>query len=173
MLIVPNISDYRPFYIQLKTGFAINILDTYKVVVKAREYPSSLKVKEPYKNNWKDRNGDEEYIAEDGLKFEAFNLKLDCAMFASAASTDTAIADIQAGMRAFQNALARGFMFTYDAYTGFGFRDVRLQEFPTPPEDAYDVWNGNTRLLFPVTLKVNDPKTQMRYNPSLNLIVEG
>lgn len=172
MLTVPPISDYRPFYIQLQTGLAQNILDTYKVVVRAHDYPSTLKVKEPYKNNWKDQHGDEEYIAPDGLKYEAFTFKLECAMFAQASSTDTAIAEIRAGLRTFQDALSKGFMRVYDAFTGWGFREVRLQEFPTPPEDAYDVWNGHTRLLFSVTLKVNDPKNLMKYNGATNNIVE-
>ena len=173
MLIVPNISDYRPFYIQFQTGFAQNILETFKVVVQVRDYPSALKVKEPYKNQWKDQHGDEEYIAPDGLKFESFTLKVQCAMFARAASTDTAIADIKSGIRAFQMALSKGFMKIYDAYTGFGFKDVRLQEFPQPTEDAYEVWNGSTRLLFSFTLKVNDPVTSMKYSPANNFIVEG
>ena len=173
MLTIPNITDYRPFYIQFQTGYAQNILDAYKVVVQVHDYPSALKVKEPYKNNWKDRHGDEEYIAPDGLKFEAFTIKVQCAMFSRAASTDTAISELKAGMRAFQMALSKGFMKIYDAYTGYGFKDVRLQEFPQPNEDAYQVWNGNTRLLFSFTLKINDPVTSMKYNPANNFIVEG
>ena len=173
MLTIPNITDYRPFYIQFQTGYAQNILDAYKVVVQVHDYPSALKVKEPYKNNWKDRHGDEEYIAPDGLKFEAFTIKVQCAMFSRAASTDTAISELKAGMRAFQMALSKGFMKIYDAYTGYGFKDVRLQEFPQPNEDAYQVWNGSTRLLFSFTLKIHDPVTSMKYNPANNFIVEG
>lgn len=170
MLYVPPIFDYKPFYVQFRVGNAIDILDTYKVVVKAHDYPSVLKVKEPYKNQWKDQHGDEEYIDPLGLKYEAFTFKLECAMFARG---NDAISELKTGLRAFQNALAQGFFRTYDAYTGFGFKDVRLSEFPAPADDAYDLYGQYTRLIFSVTLKVNDPATSMKYNQSLNYIVEG
>ena len=173
MLYVPSISDYKPFYIQLETGFAIDILKDYSVIVRSQDYPSSLKVKEPFKNQWKDQHGDEEYIAPEGLKYEAFTFKLDCAMFARNSTEEAAIADLKRGMRAFQEVLSKGFMRTYDAYTGYGFWKVRLQEFPAPEEGAYSVWNDCTRLLFQVILKVNDPATSMYYNAANNFIVEG
>ena len=173
MLYVPSISDYKPFYIQLATGFAIDLLANNSVIVRARDYPSSLKVKEPYKNQWKDQHGDEEYIDPRGLKFEAFTLNLDCAMFARNSTELLAIKDLKTGMRAFQNLLSGGFFKIYDSYTGYGFRNVRLQEFPKPEDEAFSVWNNCTRLLFSVVLKVNDPVTSMVYNATNNFIVEG
>ncbi|MBR5414173.1 MAG: hypothetical protein IK114_14275 [Fibrobacter sp.] len=173
MLYVPSISDYKPFYLQFETGFAIDILQNYSVIVRAHDYPAALKVKEPYKNQWKDQHGDEEYISPLGLNFEAFTFKLECVIFARGASDDAAIAELKTAIRNFQMALSQGFMKTYDAYTGFGFRQVRLQEFPQPEEDAYSVWNGCTRVLFQVVLKVNDPVTSMVYNPANHFIVEG
>lgn len=173
MLYVPSISDYKPFYIQLETGFAIDILKDYSVIVRSQDYPSTLKVKEPYKNQWKDQHGDEEYIAPEGLKYEAFSFKLECAMFARNTTEEKAITDLKNGVRAFQNLLSQGFLKTYDAYTGYGFRQVRLQEFPTPENGAFSVWNNCTRILFQVVLKVNDPATSMIYNAANNFIVEG
>lgn len=173
MLYVPSISDYKPFYIQLETGFAIDILTNNSVIVRSQDYPATLKVKEPYKNQWKDQHGDEEYLPQGGLKFEAFTLKLDCVMFARNSTDALAITDLHNGIRAFQNLLSRGFMRIYDAYTGYGFREVRLQEFPNPEDGAYSVWNGCTRVLFQVVLKVNDPATSMKYSAANNLIVEG
>lgn len=173
MLYVPFISDYKPFYIQFRTGFAIDILNSYSVVVKAHDYPASFKVKEPYKNQWKDEHGDEEYIAQDGLKFEAFTFRMECVMFARGATLDAAIADLKNGVAAFRNALMQGFMRTYDSWTGWGFKDVRVDEFQPPSDSAYGAWNDYARVIFTVVLKVNDPITSMKYNPSLNLIVEG
>lgn len=173
MLYTPPISDYKPFYIQFATGYAQDIRSAFSVIVKTHDYPSTLKVKEPYKTQWKDEDGDEEYIAPDGLKYEAFTFKMECAMFSRGASLDAAIADLKSGVRAFQNALSRGFMKTYDGWTGFGFREVRLQEFPAPSEDAYETWGKGARVIFSVTLKVNDPRTSMKYNPANNFIVEG
>lgn len=161
-LFVPPISDYKPFYIQFATGAAKNILTEYSVVIKAHDYPSAFRAKEPYKNQWKDENGDEEYISPDGLFVEAFTFKLECAMFARGASEAAAIEDLKTGIRAFQNALKGGFFKTYDAWTGFGFQDVRLVEFPTPSENAYSSWDDATRVIFSVTVKVNDPVTLMK-----------
>lgn len=173
MLYVPPISDYKPFYIQFASGAAKNILTDYKVVIKTHDYPLNFKVKEPYKNQWKDQHGDEEHIGSSGLYLEAFTMKLECAMFASGASLDTAIEDLKTGVRTFQNALLAGFFKTYDSWTGYGFQDVRLVEFPAPSNDAYEAW-GDTRhtspqstdykarVIFSFTIKINDPKTLMK-----------
>lgn len=171
MLYVPPISVYKPFYIQFENGSAIDILDTYRVIVKTHDYPTGRKVKEPYKNQWKDEHGDDEYIPESGLLFEAFTFKMECAIFAKGLSMDSAIVQLRDGMRAFINALASGAFCTYDAWTGFGFRNVRLQEFREPGNDAYSVKDSMTRLIFTVVLKVNDPATHMVL--SNGSIVEG
>ena len=173
MLYVPPISDYKPFYIQFASGAAKDILTDYKVVIKNHEYPLNYKAKEPYKNQWKDAHGDEEFIGSNGLYLEAFTIKFECAMFASGASLDSAIEDLKTGVRTFQNALAGGMFKTYDSWTGYGFQEVRLSEFPTPQQDAYKAWdetvpsstpskNHKARVIFTVTLKINDPKTLMK-----------
>ena len=183
MLFVPPISDPHPFYIQFGTDTVVDITNSYKVVVKKHEYPLTLKAKEPYKNQWKDEHGDDEYIAPDGLKFEAFTFKMECAMFARALSEDSAISQLNAGIRAFQWFLSSGMFKTFDTWTGWGFQEVRLQEFQTPNEGDYQVWeeyeggvnanskHGCSRVIFTVVLKVNDPATHMVL--SNGSIVEG
>lgn len=161
MLYAPFISDYKPFYMQFATGTAVNILDTYKVVVKTHDYPMALKPKDVYNNDWKDRHGDDEYIGANGLYFEAFTFTLECAMFAEGETEQQAINYLNDGVRAFRSALSSGFFKTYDAWTGFGFQKVRLAEFPMPSNDAYDVWGKGCRVIFEVKLKVNDPVTHM------------
>lgn len=184
MLYVPPISDYKPFYIQFASGNAQDILTQYSVVVKAHDYPISYKVKEPYKNQWKDQNGDDEYIPSTGLKVEAFTFKLECAMFAKPTpagqgiAAQTANEALSAGVLAFKDALVSGAFKTYDAYTAFGFKEVRLQEFQMPAQDAYVVWdsrNGSSmdhtaRVIFTVILKVNDPTNMVLSGSN---IVEG
>lgn len=172
MLYVPTISDYQPFYIQFASGDAMDIKTVYSVVVKAHDYPSSFKVKEPYKNQWKDEHGDEEYIPSSGLPIEAFTFKLECVMFAKNSTDAGAIADLNAGIRAFQSSLRSGMFKTYDAYTGFGFQNVRLVEFPNSNAADYDVMGGMSRVIFSVTLKVNDPVTHMVLSGS-NIVAEG
>ena len=157
MLYVPSIRDYNPFYIQGSgASSATDILTTYKVVVKTHDYPSFRRPKEPYKNDWKDEHGDDEYTAQ--LFFEAFSFKAECAMFASGV---TARADLNAGIRAFMDYLSGGEFSTYDAWTGFGFRKVRLAEFKMPSEGDFDEMDGYARVIFTVEFKVNDPMTRM------------
>lgn len=169
MLYVPPISDYKSFYIQFATGNAIDIKNTYSVVVKTHDYPSEMKVKEPYKNQWKDEHGDDEYIGAAGLYAEAFTFRMECVMFANG---NTARADLEAGVTAFEQALRSGGLFkTYDAWTEYGFKDVRLSEFPKVGEKDFYKWTDGVRVIFSVVLKVNDPITHMVL--SNNQIVEG
>ena len=191
MLYVPPISDYKPFYVQFPTGSAQDIQSTFSVTVKAHDYPSAYKAKEPYKNQWKDEHGDDEYIPTTGLLIEAFIFKMKCVMFAKASTEEAAIEDLNEGIRAFRSAMSSGFLKTYDAYTGFGFQMVRLVEFQQPGQDDYDVFYerftsphssvnnfGVARVIFDVTLKVNDPVTHMvldtdSSSSTYNKIVEG
>lgn len=171
MLYVPPISDYKPFYVQYEGESLIDLLETYKVVIKTHDYPMALKVKEPYKNQWKDENGDEEYIPASGLYFEAFTFTMECVMFSRGDTEDEAIQDLNGGVRSFRTFLSHGLFKTYDSWTGFGFKDVRLVEFQMPGEGDYDSWSGGTRVIFRVVLKVNDPATHLIV--SNNNIVEG
>lgn len=162
MVYVPFISDYKAFYIQFATGAAQDLLETYGAVVRVHEYPSSSKVKEPYKNQWKDEHGDDEYIPSEGLKVEAFTFKTECAMFAEALSDDVAIAELKSRVEALKQNLRSGAFKTYDAWTGYGFQNVRLEDFPNVESANYGRWGQNKmRVFFTFTLKVNDPVTHM------------
>lgn len=160
MLYVPPIRDYKPFYIQVGTAqTATDIKDTYSVVVKTHDYPSFRKPKEPYKNDWKDENGDDEYTAQ--MFFQAFTFKAECVMFAKGSSEDAAIADLKEGITDFMDFLSGGEFSTYDGWTGFGFQHVRLGAFNMPSNGDYDTLDGKSRVIFTVEFKVNDPMTMM------------
>lgn len=161
MLYVPLISDYKPFYIQQEgSQAAINILDTYKVIVKTHDYPLSRKIKEPYRHSWFDQHGDEEYLG--ALYYEAFTFSAECAMFARDGVED-ANQSLRAGIRAFEDFLSQGGFSVYDSWTGFGFKDVRLVEVSVG-SNAFDYIDGRARVIFNVTFKVNDPATRIVYN---------
>lgn len=157
MLYVPPIRDYQPFYIQLSgSQTATDIKTAYSVIVKTHDYPSYRKPKEPYKNDWKDENGDDEYVAQ--MYYEAFTFRAECVMFAKG---ETARADLTASVRAFMDALVGEFK-TFDAWTGFGFQKVRLSEFRMPSDGDFDEMDGMARVIFAVDFKVNDPVTKMK-----------
>lgn len=169
-IFIPPISDYAPFYIQRDTdASAVNIQTAYGVTVMVHEYPSKRKVKTPYKNDWKDQHGDDEYT--DYLFYEAFTLDVKCVILTNEANADTSRAEIKAQVRNFQNAIAQGEFKIYDAWTKFGFRKVRIDEFQQISEGDFDNIDGHCRLIFTMVLKVNDPITNMVL--SGGRIVEG
>ena len=163
MLYVPQIrGEYHPFYVQLNGSTAVDVKNTYSVIVKTHDYPSFRKPKDPYKNDWKDEHGDDEYTAQ--MFYQAFTFKAECVMFAKGLTEDAAIKDLKDGVLAFMNALSAGEFETYDGWTGFGFRHVRLSEFSMPGDGDYDTMDGMSRVIFTVQFKVNDPMTMMKLN---------
>ena len=63
MAYAPNIADYKPFWIQSGTTAAKNTATEWGMVAKSNPYPLLPTPKEPYKNDWKDESGDDEYNA--------------------------------------------------------------------------------------------------------------
>jgi len=159
----PHIPDYKPFYIYTdELGISVNLLTTNPyVIVKSPDYPSIYKAKEPYKNSWRDEHGDEEYIGDNGLYFEAFTLNFECAMMAiktSSSDTEAAmIANIKSRMDPLYSILREPSLKIHDTYTGYGFGDVRLVEIQRPSSGNYIVRGDAVVLIFNIVLKVNDP----------------
>ena len=167
---IPPISDYAPFYIQRDLdAAAVNIQTAYGVTILSPEYPAKRKVKEPYKNDWKDQHGDDEYT--DHLFYEAFTLTLKCAIFTLESDSDTARAELKRQVRNFQNAIAEGEFKIYDDWTKYGFQKVRVSEFREIANGDFCAWNNRCRLIFTLVLKINDPMTNMML--SQGQIVEG
>ena len=157
---IPRIKKYAPFYIQRDTdASAIDIQSTYGVTIKKPEYPSKRKVKQPYKNDWKDQHGDDEYC--DYLFYEAFKLTFECVILTNEANTPTSRQEIKSQIRNFENAISQGEFKIYDDRTKFGFRKVRIDEFPQITDDGFKDFDGRCRLIFKMVLKVNDPVTNM------------
>ena len=158
---VPNIPDYQPFYIQRASDLtAIDIMTTYAVIVKDSGYPMQRKAKEPYKNDWKDKNGDDEWNA--SLQYEAFTYTFTCAIFARNSSTEAACQDLKNAVRAFQNAIKDGEWKFFSSYHKFGFQKVRVEEFHDPGDEGFSTYGETARVIFNFTVKVNDPMTDMK-----------
>lgn len=168
---VPQISGYEPFYIQRDgDASATNILSAYGVIVKDSDYPMTRKTKEPYKNDWKDRDGDDEW--NNIIHYEAFTYQIQCAIYTrNANGDDAARSELKAAIRAFQNFIKNGEFKFYSAWHKFGFQKVRIEEFPEPATGAFTTYGNTARVIFTAILKVNDPTTDMVYNASQNKIV--
>ena len=160
-IFVPPLAAYAPFYIQRSLdASAVNIQTVYGVTIKRHEYPSKRKVKQPYKNDWKDQHGDDEYC--DYLFYEAFRLTYECVILTNEANSDTTRAEIKKQIRNFENFIAQGEFRIYDDYVKFGFQKVRIDEFSQIGDDDFDNLDGHCRLIFKMVLKVNDPITNMK-----------
>ena len=58
----PVIKDYKPFYIQAPGDtYAWDTRD-YGMVAQSQPSPDDYEVKEPFKNDWFDEHGDDEYL---------------------------------------------------------------------------------------------------------------
>lgn len=170
---VPQILGYEPFYIQRDGDTtATNILSSYGVIVKDSGYPMNRKAKAPYNNDWKDRDGDDEWNQR--IVYEAFDYTFECAIFTRNSNGDQeARQELYAAARSFQNFIRNGEFSFYSAYTRFGFRRARVQEFHDPGASGFSTFGDTARVIFSFTVKVNDPTTDMRYNGSNNKIVEA
>lgn len=162
-IVTPNISGYEPFYIQRDgDASATNILTTFGVIIRDSGYPMNRKAKEPYKNDWKDRSGDDE--SNSVINYEAFTYRLEGAIFTRGSSSAAARQELKNAVRAFQNWLQNGEFKFYSSYNRFGFQKARVEEFADPGSAGFREFGVESRLLFSFTIKVNDPLTDMAYS---------
>lgn len=155
----PPISGYKEFYISadIYLTTAKGTLADYNLIAKSNPYPILPKPKAPYKNDWLDENGDDEYLAH--LYYEAFEFDV---QFYIRANGSTPEVDIRSAINAFfTGILNTGALRFYDSYTGVGYTKVRYAGFK---EDLFQVTgsgnNQTARCIFTITFKVNDPVTR-------------
>lgn len=149
---IPLIRDYKPFYVQTSADqTAVDILQTYGVVVKKPDYPISWTPKDPYKNNWYDEHGDEEWV--DEMYYQAFTFKIQCIVLGNDES-DASHAAVLAQIRSFQAKVGSGELKVYDSWNKTGFAKVRLSGFS---DASFESFGGRCRAFFSVEFKVNNP----------------
>lgn len=157
----PAISDYKPFYIQSPGDeYAWDTRD-YGLVAKSQPYPDNIEVKEPFKNDWHDENGDDEYLGRsiDSVWTSAIKLK------ASEFTVDFYIKTFkQAGVPAvvalndlrsqFRSKIVYRPFNLYDSWNGRGYKNVR---FVSDEVVEQDITDEEAWMIFSVKFKVNDP----------------
>ena len=122
------------------------------------------KVKEPAKRTWNDQHGDDEYIPSTGLYLEAYSMKVElaCKKIGSTNKYDSAaVDDVRAKVGVFLEYLrTSGMLKIYSSHTRIGRQNVRLES--VGENGTWDIDDeGNEFLIFEVTLKVNDPMTDV------------
>lgn len=159
MAFVPNIINYKPFYIQTSSdGTAIDTTQ-WGLVAKVNPYPALPDAKDPYKNDWLDEDGEEEYVADMHYKPMEFSVSFFVKAFAT--QTDSAVKVLRSQIDGFFAKVRNGGFKIYDSYTGLGRQDVRYVGYKEDDFKQRDNW---ARLIFTVTFKANDPITRMKLN---------
>lgn len=169
---LPFISGYRPFYIQCDgDASAVDTAAAWGLVAKANPYPALPSPKDPYKNDWKDEDGEDEYSVE--MHYKSFTFDVEFYVKAYASGTESAVEVLRGQMSAFFSHIRDGEFRVYDSYTGLGRQKVRYAGYKESTS-GFKARDGWARMLFSVTFKVNDPVTAMKLSDgSIVAVSEG
>lgn len=157
MAYIPDIIDYKPFYIQTDMdGVAINTTE-WGMIAKVTPFPILPTPKETYKNEWLDEDGDDEYTAT--VYYEAFEFDV---MFHIITKGENAVSDLVSQVSSFFGKVRHGEFKIYDSYTSIGRRKVRymggsIENF----KDRIRVMGNKASCDLTITFKVNDPITRI------------
>jgi hypothetical protein len=158
MAYLPNIPNYKPFYIQVAEGTAKDT-QTWGMIAKSNPYPALPEPKEPFKNDWKDQDGDDEYVDEIFYKPIEFSVGFYIKTYAT--NSDSAVKILHQQLDGFFALVKAGQIMTYDSYTGIGFQKVRYNGYKEESFIARDNW---ARLICTISFKANDPITRIIYS---------
>lgn len=157
MIYIPDIIDYKPFYIQTDADSkAVNTTE-WGLIAKSNPYPILPQPKEVYKNEWLDENGDDEYNAQMFYEPIEFSVNFYVKCYSDGATTAEAVLTSQ--VRSFFDKIKSGEFKVYDSYTGLGWKGVRYAGYEEGEFRKEKDW---ARLIFTITFKVNDPITRMK-----------
>ena len=157
MVYVPDILNYQPFYIQTDADDVAIDTITWGMVAKTNPFPALPKPKEPYKNEWLDENGDDEYNAQ--MYYEAFEFSV---QFYIKTIGKDAEKELLNQIDLFFDKIKNGEFKIYDSHTGLGRQKVRYAGFdPEEYKRRYLATSDWARAIFTITFKVNDPITRV------------
>lgn len=157
---LPDIKDYKPFYIQTDAdASAIDTAASFGMVAKSNPYPLLPEPKDVYRNEWKDEDGDDEYTAK--MYYESFEFDVSFYVKAYSSGSVSSEAVLRSQVDSFFSKVKAGEFKTYDSYTGVGYQKVRYAGYK---EDSFLRRGSWTRAIFTVTFKVNSPTARTGYS---------
>lgn len=160
MVFIPEISDYKPFYIQ--TSVDDNAIDTtvWGLVAKVNPFPVLPNPKDPFKNEWHDQNGDDEYTSQ--MFYEPIDFSVSFYVKTYASEDKSAEAVMLSQIDSFFAKIRQGEFMIYDSYTGIGRRKVRYAGYDEEEfKRKHKIGTGWARAIFTIKFKVNDPITRL------------
>lgn len=156
MIYIPSIYNYKPFFIQTESdSLAINTT-AWGLIAKVNPYPLLPNPKDPYKNDWHDENGDDEYVKE--MHYESIEFSVSFYIKAYDSEEGSAEKVIRKNVDLFFDKIRSGEFRIYDSYNGIGRRKVRYAGFAEEEFSRKDDW---ARAIFQISFKINDPVTRM------------
>lgn len=151
---IPSIHGYKPFYIQTESDAQAWDTTTYGLVAQTQPFPDNCEVKEPYKNDWHDEHGDDEYVAQ--MYKKSFELTVKFYIKAYSYQGSSALYQLQALKTQFRSKLIPGEFKIYDSWQEKGFQGVR---FVKDQVETREITDDVAWMIFSVTFKINDPYT--------------
>ena len=157
----PPISNYKPFYIQNATDANAWDTRTYGMVAQSQPFPDNYEVKEPYKNDWLDEDGDDEYVAVMHRKAFEFTVKFYIKAFPVAGQNARSAISVLNDLREqFRSKIIPGEFKVWDSWQEKGFQKVR---FVRDSVENREITDDHAWMIFSVTFKVNDPSTAVSF----------
>ena len=158
MAYIPEIIDYKPFYIQ--TDADATAIDTtyWGMVARVNPFPVMPTPKEVYKNEWLDEDGDDEYNAQ--MYYGSFEFDVQFHIITIGAN---AVGNLVSQIGDFFDKIKQGEFKVYDAYTTLGRQKVRYaggnaENFKERIKKGTDKASCDLT----ITFKVNDPITKIK-----------
>lgn len=158
MVYIPDIVNYKPFYIQQEGAAVAKDTTEWGLIAKSNPYPLLPNPKEPYKNEWKDENGDDEWC--DEMHYEAIEMSVSFYIKAYAETLNTADQKLHDQMDEFFAYIRNGKLKIYDSYTGIGRGNVRYAGYEEKQFIRRKNWAS---AVFEIRFKINDPITRYMF----------
>ena len=158
---LPNIPDYKPFYLQMEgESTASDTAAKWGMIAKSNPYPVFPDPKPRYSVDWKGEDGVAEYIGT-GQKLQPLEFSFDFIILSRDLRSLTAARQVRQQFGRFVDRVRGGYFSTYDAYTGLGLNKVRYVGFTQA-----DYWQGGGRLgyIFSVQFICDAPTQRMGFS---------
>ena len=153
---MPEIVDYKPFFIQTESDTVARNTTEWGLIAKTNPYPLLPNPKDPYKNDLHDENGDDEWVEK--MYYQPIEFEVSFYVKAYETGSESAEIVLRKQIDEFFSAIRAGKFKIYDSYNGIGRQKVRYAGYS---EEDFTKRGNWARAIFKIKFKVNDPITRM------------
>ncbi|MBO7323048.1 MAG: hypothetical protein J6U51_05645 [Bacteroidales bacterium] len=160
MAYIPDIIDLKPFYIQANSDSVAHDTTEWGLIPRVNPYPLLPTPKEPFKNEWYDEHGDDEYNS--AMYYESMEISVGFYVKTFDTESKTSEEQIREQIDSFFAYIRSGEFMIYDSYTGLGRKKVRYAGYSE--ESFKRRCNGDKKwssARFTINFKINDPITRV------------